>query len=141
MIDSNEGLIMVLSCKLRKKTQDRVTLFVNNRWSLAATEEEVKAALMQRDSIIATAKEENRDLNDDERLAIRAIEKEFIAIKRGLSQVHYDQWDHARQRMGKIKRAKFDQDLIQRGLLLDRNTVSDYRKKNRFLKVAARTAG
>lgn len=141
MIDSNEGLIMVLSCKLRKKTQDRVTLFVNNRWSLAATEEEVKAALMQRDSIIATAKEENRDLNDDERLAIRAIEKEFIAVKRGLSQVHYDQWDHARQRMGKIKRAKFDQDLIQRGLLLDRNTVSDYRKKNRFLKVAARTAG
>ena len=141
MIDSNEGLIMVLSCKLRKKTQDRVTLFVTNRWSLAATEEEIKAAFMQRDAILDTAKEQNRDLTDDERLAIRAIEKEFVAVKRGLSQVHYDQWDHARQTMGKIKRAKYDQDLIQRGLLLDRNTVSDYRKKNRFLKVAARTAG
>jgi hypothetical protein len=141
MLDPTEGLIMVLSCKLRKKVQDRVTTFVQNRWSLASTEDEIKAALLQRDAIIATAADANRDLTDEERVAVRSIEKEFIAVKRGLSQVHYDQWEHARQAMGKIKKARFDADLIQRGLLLDRDTVREYRKKNKFQMVAARTAG
>jgi hypothetical protein len=140
MVNSHEVLIMVLQVKLTSKVKQRVALFVKNRWSLNADEAEAKAAFHTRDTILALAKSESRELTVEERETVSAIDKEFLAVKRGLSQVHYDQWEHPRLSMSRNKQAKYDADLIRQGLLLESGGIRQFRKKNRYAQAAAKLA-
>jgi hypothetical protein len=140
MAYSHEVLIMVLQVKLTSKVKKRVALFVENRWSLNADEAEAKAAFHTRDTILELAKSESRELTPDERETVSAIDKEFLAVKRGLSQVHYDQWEHPRLSMSKNKQARYDADLMRRGLLLESGGIRQFRKKNRYAQAAAKLA-
>lgn len=140
MVNSHEVLIMVLQVKLTSKVRQRVALFVANRWSLSADESDAKAAFHTRDTILNLAKSESRELTQEERETVNGIYKEFLAVKRGLSQVHYDQWEHPRLSMSKSKKAKYDADLIRRGLLLEAGQAGQFRKKNRYAQAAAKLA-
>ena len=140
MAYSHEVLIMVLQVKLTSKVKQRVALFVANRWSLNADEAEARAAFHTRDTILKTAKEQSRELTADELETVSAIDKEFLAVKRGLSQVHYDQWEHPRLSMTKSRQAKYDAKLIQQGLLLEAGGIRQFRNKNRYAQAAAKLA-
>jgi hypothetical protein len=135
MDEFRRNLIMVLDCTVSKKVKQRVERYVKNGWSLAATEEEIAIAFARRDEINRLAESEGRMPSPDEVSELSMIVRCYVAVKRGLSQIHYDQWIRARRSMSKTKAAQFDASLIRRGELL--NAYSrEYVQLNRYQKAA-----
>jgi len=141
LMDSKQVLIMVLNCTLSKKVTERVELFVRNHWCLAASESEITVALGRAKAIRELAIAEGRPNTEGENLVHAGIIKQYVAVKRGLSQVSYDQWINARRGLSKIKKANYDADLIRKGLLLGAHERREFREKNKYERAAKNIAG